>query len=179
MSDPVQGNGVAGVPPPKKKRSNAWIWYFIVLAVLTVMAAGALIAFNLGQQLRPEQLEAARRLWERNGPANYNLDYQVRRGDCECTDEITVQVRQGKVIAVTDNGLPLERDKFRYYGMPALFDDIERFLEEDGKPNKPRTFARARFDPQDGHLLEYVRRVMGARPIQRVEIHVERFEALP
>ncbi len=179
MSDPAQGNGVAGSPPPPRKKNHAWIWYFALLAVLTVVTAGALVVFNLGQQLKPEQLEAARKLWEQKGPTSYDLMYKVQRGEGASADEISVQVRKGRVIGVTDNGRPLGAEKFRYYGMTALFDDIDRFLEEDGKPDKPRTFARARFDPQDGHLLEYVRRVMGTRPIQRVEIRVERFEAPP
>ena len=59
--------------------------------------------------------------------------------------------------------------------MPALFENLDAFLDEATKPNKPRTYMRASFDPEDGHLRHFVRRVMGVQPVQCVEIEVERF----
>jgi hypothetical protein len=179
MSDPVPGNGVPASPPPKKKRNNAWIWYFVLLAVLTVLASGVLVAYNLGQQLKPEQLEAARKLWEMKGPASYLLAFTKRLGDSNEPEEVVVRVRNRKVESVTLNGRPLEERLKGYYDMPALFDQIEENLEKDAKPGARRTYVRAHFDSNDGHLKGYVRRVMGSRPIERVEIHVERFEPLP
>jgi hypothetical protein len=179
MTDPAPGNGVGGVPAPQRKRSNAWIWYFALLAVLTVLASGILVAYNLRQQLTVEQLEAARKRWEEKGPASYLLAFTKRLGDKTESEQLLVRVRNGKVESATLNGQALEDRLKGYYTMPALFDQIEESLEKDAKPGARRAYVRAQFDPADGHLLEYVRRVMGSRPIERVEIHVERFEALP
>ena len=55
--------------------------------------------------------------------------------------------------------------------MTALMDDIETFLEEDTEPGRPRTYSVATFDPVDGHLVRYVRRVMGTS--ERIEINVQ------
>jgi hypothetical protein len=179
MSDPVPGNGAHAAPAPKKKRTNTWIWYFVLLAVLTVLASGVLIAYNLRQQLKPEQVEEARKLWEKKGPASYVLAFTKRLGDSNDAEEVVVRVRDRKVESVTLNGRTLEDRIKGYYDMSALFDQIEENLEKDAKSGAPRAFVRARFDPNDGHLLGYVRRVMGSRPIVRVEIEVERFEPQP
>jgi hypothetical protein len=179
MSDPVPGNGVPAAPAPDKKRNNAWIWYFALLALLTVVASGALIAYNMQLQLKPEQVESARKLWEKKGPASYLLAFTKRLGESNESEEVAVRVRDRKVESVTLNGRVLEERLKTYYDMPALFDQIEENLEKDAKPGSRRAYVRAQFDPGDGHLLDYVRRVMGSRPIERVEIHVERFEPLP
>ena len=88
-----------------------------------------------------------------------------------------VQVRGGTVISVLMNGRALDKDQYVYRSMDALFDDIERFLKMDAEKGKPRTYMRALFDPADGHLLHYIRRVMGSR--ERVEITVQSLEPPP
>jgi hypothetical protein len=185
MSDPAAGNGAASIPTPRPKRNRAWVWYFAILVVLTVLAAGTLVAYNLRQQLKPEQLEKARKHWEQKGPTSYIFAFTKRLGDSGEAEEVVVRVRDRKVESVTLNGRPLEDRLKGYYDMAALFDQIEENLERDAKPDARRAYVRAQFDPHDGHLLYYVRRVMGFRPIERsrpterVEIHVERFEPLP
>jgi hypothetical protein len=82
-----------------------------------------------------------------------------------------VQVRDGKVTSVTLDGQPLEAWQYGYYGMPAMFNDIEMFLEQDSKPGQPRTFKKALFDANDGHIMKFIRRVMGST--ERVEISVK------
>ncbi len=57
------------------RRNRGWIWYFVILGVLTVAAVGVLVTFNVQQQLKPEQVEAARRLWEAKGPPDYDMTY--------------------------------------------------------------------------------------------------------
>jgi hypothetical protein len=178
MSDPARGNGQAG-PPAPRKRNNVWIWYFVVLVALSFLAAGALVVVNLRQQLRPEQLEAARERWREKGPASYQLIFtrKIQNQSEQIDEEFAVRVRDRTVESLTLNGRPLEERLRNYYSMPSLFDQIEEFLEKDSKPGAERTYARARFSEDDGHLLEYVRRVMGKR--DRTEIHVDRFEPLP
>jgi hypothetical protein len=49
--------------PSPAKKNRRWIWFFVVVFTMAVAATAVLIAFNLRQQLKPEQLAAARRLW--------------------------------------------------------------------------------------------------------------------
>ena len=152
-----------------EKPNRRWIWFFAVLTGLTVAAIATLIIYNTRQQLRPPDLEAARQRWQAQGPADYNLEYSVAKQSSE-RELFTVRVRQGHVEAVALNGRPLEPAQYHYYGIPALFDFIEEFLDQDAQPGKPRTFTKALFDDNDGHVTHYVRRVMGSR--ERVEINL-------
>jgi hypothetical protein len=157
-------------------KTHRWIWFFLVLIGLGLVAMATLIVYNLGQQLKPEQLAAARRLWRERGWRSYQLAYTIKRGIDKNKDTYVVRVRAGKVVSSTVNGRSEERRLFSARGMEALFDDIERFQKLDSEPGKPRTFTRARFDENNGALREYVRRVMGGQ--ERTEITVDPLEPL-
>jgi len=154
--------------------NSNWIWYFVVLAALSLIAVVTLIVYNLQQQLKPEQLAAAQKLWDEKGPRSYRLKYTVKKNDDPRVDEYTVKVVDGKVMAATVNGLEEPLERLRYYGMAVLFKYIEDYQELDRKQGQPRTYCRAIFDPDTGALRWYVRRVMGRR--ERVEITVQRLE---
>jgi hypothetical protein len=156
---------VPAVPPARRR---GWIWYFVVLVVLAAVGIWIPIQYNRNQQLTRDQLEAARALWKLNGPQDYDLHY-TKQGDA--TGTFDVEVRGGKVVDAKLDGRELERRLCATVDMPALFDDIEQFLEMDSQPNRPRVFAVAAFDRADGHLIHYVRSVSALR--QRVEITVE------
>jgi Family of unknown function (DUF6174) len=150
------------------KKNRIWVWYFVLLAVLTVTSVTVLVTFNLRQQLKPEQLAAAKALWKEKGPRDFDMKYRQTAGDEPET--YVVHVRDRQVESVERNGQPLEERQRKYHSMLALFGYIERFLEIDAEPNRPRTYTVAVFDPNDGHLLHYVRRVMGTS--ERAEITV-------
>jgi uncharacterized protein DUF6174 len=160
-------------PPAIRQKSKTWIWYFVLLAVLTAAATTTLIVFNLKQQLTPQQLAAAQALWKKHGPESYDLEYTKEIG--ETKESYAVRVRNGEVVDVMLNDKPIERRLYRYHSMPELFGFIEGFLEIDSKPGRPRAFARATFDEEDGHLKRYTRSV--SSPKERVEIIVTKFEA--
>jgi hypothetical protein len=150
-------------------RSYGWLWFFIILAVLTVALISSLVIFNLRQQLKPKDIEEARECWQQHGPRDYDLDYLVTKPESS-PEHFHVRVRDGKTVFASLNDLPLAPAQLRYYGMIAMFDDLENFLELDAQPGRPRTFLVATFDAGDGHLVHYVRRVMGGR--ERVEVTV-------
>jgi hypothetical protein len=161
------------MPPPQQ--SYRWVWYFVVLVLLTVAACTILVWYNLRQQLKKEDLQKAREQWKRHRPLNYDLHY-TKRGSASGT--FAVQVREGKVTSVTLDGQeitqddkPIDPSRYPRYDMTALLDDIETFLEEDAEPGRPRTYTVATFDPADGHLVRYVRRVMGTS--ERIEINAQ------
>ena len=150
------------------RANRGWIWYFAILALLTVAAVITLISFNVQQQLKPEKLVEARGLWNARGPASYDMVY-TQKGSVPGT--FKVRVRDQKVMSVIRDGQPLEPRLYHYSDMPALFGFIEDFLRSDAEPGKPRTFTVASFDPNDGHLIHFVRRVMGGT--ERLEITVQ------
>ena len=159
--------------PLTRRRHRRSLWFFGILTLLTLGAIVTLVVFNKSQLLKPEQLAAARERWNQNGPRDYDMEYGVKKQDGDW-ETYAVQVRKGKVTSASLDGRPIEPRQYIYYGMPALFEQIEGFLELDHQPGKAQTYTRAEFDKADGHLIEYVRRVMGSQ--ERVQIAIKRFE---
>jgi Family of unknown function (DUF6174) len=161
-------------PPTPKKKNHAWIGFFAFLIVASVGVTAFMIWYNLSIQLKPEQLEAARKLWQETGPKSYNLVYTERHNE-EKTNTFAVKVRDGKVDEVLMNGRPLEKteeqkdDPRIYHSMDAQFRMIENFMKLDQKPDAPRVYVTAIFDEKNGAVLRYIRRVMGTT--KRVEMH--------
>jgi hypothetical protein len=91
---------------------RAWRWaaFFVVLGVLAALAVTLPIFYNLGQQLRPEQLEAARRRWRENGPADYDLILDLVLNRERLAERHRVLVRGGKVVFASFEMKPVERD---------------------------------------------------------------------
>jgi hypothetical protein len=156
-----------GIPPqttpPTPHRSRRWVWFFVVLVVLTFLWLGGLWWRSQLLLLTPERLRQARALWEQRRPRNYNLTY-TKGGNAFGT--MRVEVRSGKAVAVTLDDRPIMQDdrpltpsNYGRYDMDGLFDDIESLLELDTKQPKPRALTVAQFSAEDGHLLLYSRQV--------------------
>jgi hypothetical protein len=162
--------------PPKRR----WLWYFVGVGVvaavlLTWLALYIRNELDPSRQLNLEQLRTARNLWKEKGPKDYQMLYKVKRGRDGDTDSYFVEVRDGRVVSVVLNGKQhLEADKLEYHSMVGLFNDIELFLKRDEQPNSPQTFCRGYFAKDDGHLVQFVRRVVGTE--ERVDIFVETFK---
>lgn len=178
------------VPPPRR-RQRRWIVFFLILAVLSTVAIIAPLAYNLSIQLRPEQLADARRRWQENGSANYDLQYLVERkhpSDLEPDkNEYLVKVRDGRMVLVVDTGdilyvdpvlaavmgpsiLALSSETASHYGVSALFEEIAEALRRDEGEGR-KNYTQAQFDPRDGHPLHYVHSVRSTK--ERVEWHVK------
>jgi uncharacterized protein DUF6174 len=170
-------------PPVTRKKNRTWVWYFGILAVLSAAATTTMIAYNLGQQLKPDTLQAAVARWNEHGPADYDMEYTKQTGAADSLETNVVEVRGGKVVKVVRApGLrtkdtqwqPVEERLYPHYSVPALFGFMNDFLAQDRRPGRPRVFVRAAFDEQDGHLTRYVRSVTGGTN-ERVEIVVVSF----
>jgi hypothetical protein len=151
-------------------RRRAWIWFFVLLGILTVAAVSVQIWYNSRQLLTPAKLAEARSRWQERGPSDYDMDYIIKKTS-EVDDVYTVHVRNSKVTEAARNGAALPERLYRYQTMPALFAFIEEFLERDSQPGTSRVFAVANFDRQDGHLIRYVRSVMSTRERQEITVH--------
>ena len=163
--------------------NRLWIWFFVLLAAAGVFAIAAPLIYNLRQQLRPEQLEAARQRWKENGPRDYDLLWEDKHNTDPRPDEYQVMVRDGKVWVVHINrevllakelatplagavgptvaALATDRVPQREltgYTVESLFQTIEANLRKNAESNG-QNFATASFDPIDGHPSHYVYRV--------------------
>lgn len=155
------------------RRSRRWIWFFAILAVLAAGGVGFEVWFNVQQQLTPERLAAARAVWERKKPADYDVEYEVRRGDLPdptggAPQRYKVEVRGGRVRAVTSEGRPMQPGEHEFDSMDALFAYVARQLAADTDTGGSRTFVTADFAGTDGHIIHYVRSVMRTR--ERLEV---------
>ena|SRR5579859_7789005 len=157
-------------------KNRSWIWFFVVLAGLAVVAMTVLVLYNLGQQLTQDQLAAARALWKEKSPKSYQLTYRIKIGVDKEPDIYVVRVRNGEVVSSTLNERPEEKRLFGERGMDAIFDWIQEFQELAAKPKQPKTYIRALFDSKTGAVRWYVRRVMGGS--ERLELTVEPVEPL-
>jgi hypothetical protein len=161
---------VARVP----HRNRAWIWFFLTLAVLAVVAITFLWLAKSARQLKPEQLEMARSLWETKGSHDYDMKYtqKVTAPDTYRVDIFQVRVRHNQVVSVVLNGEPRPKEFDHYSDMPALFDAVADFLKYDAQSGRPRTFSTATFDPGDGHLIRYFRKVLGTSEQQEISVQL-------
>src|SRR5262245_54551830 len=83
---------------PRIGNPRRWVPVFLTLAVLGTVAVTLPLVYNLGQQLGPEQLDAARVRWAERGPADYDLEVAVAFGRDTRPQRYTVLVRGGKAL---------------------------------------------------------------------------------
>jgi hypothetical protein len=155
----------------KIARGRGWIWFFVILALLTLTAIGIQIWFNPTVPLTAPLLAEAEARWKEHGPRDYDMDYTIKK--VESTERFHVQVRDGKAVSVLMNDqIALEPRLYPSCTMPALYGFIEEFMEQDAQPGKPRTFSNVMFDPLDGHLIHYVRSVAVRRERQEISVRL-------
>jgi hypothetical protein len=174
-------------------KNRNWIIVFVVLGLLGVLAVGINWAYNAGEPLTPEKLKAARDLWERNRPPNYDLKITFTKTYASTdgttgtvVDKLAVQVRGAKIVGFTINGkepdplldakgernLAEERARRENYDIAGLFDSIEEFMDKDRRESR-KTFIRARFDKTDGHVTQFTRQYQGRRE-QHIQVELIR-----
>jgi hypothetical protein len=183
MSDP---NSQSELPPPAPAPTppppppnRAWIGFFAFLLIASIGVTVFMIWFNQSIQLTPDELTAARKLWEEKGPKSYNMVYTEQINDDDKKSIFFVKVRNQKVEEVLMNGKPLEptkedgqvHDPRIYHSMDAKFRDVERLMDIDQRKGAPKVYVIANFDPATGAILRYIRRVMGTT--QRIELNVK------
>jgi hypothetical protein len=143
------------------------------LATLAILACGGLgVWLFRGTELpiTTELLTQAERLWEKNGPASYDLEIELQ-GDSP--GKFHVEVRQGRVkTPPTRNGLPVRsRAAWETWAVPGQFETIRRELELAADPQREmhasageRLVLRGEFDPVYGYPRHYHRIALGGGP---------------
>jgi hypothetical protein len=163
----------------RRAANRRWLAFFVVLGLLSAVAVVLPIVYNLRQQLRPEQLEAARQRWREQGPSSYDLEYTVQLGRDPRPERHVVLVRDGRVVLAACDGELTRLDPVVGFAggavgqaavlvadgpaprdVGAIFAHIESVLRSDPEAGR-RNLAAATFDPADGHPRRFIHRVRG------------------
>ena len=155
-------NSPANVPlPTAKPKNHGWIYFFVFVFGASVFVALFMIWYNRSIQLTPDQLEAAKKLWQDSNIKNYNMVYKKKLLNDQDWTTFLVRVLDGRVKEVLMNGRPLKaegnQDPLPYHSMDAQFRYLERFLDLDQKPNASKVYFVADFDQRTGAIIRYTR----------------------
>ena len=155
-------------------RSRRSAWFFGLLAILAALGLTIPIVYNLSLQLTLDQVTAARRLWRKRGPKDYDLAYAEKIDPSGSQFYYQVQVRDGRVTAFSCNGVaePVQLGgDYQAHSIDGLFEEIEAALKADRDRGGRRNYVAASFDKVDGHPHRYIRRETGTR--NRLEWNVK------
>jgi hypothetical protein len=108
--------------------------------------------YNHQFRLTAERLEAAKARWQ--AALIHDYDLQVEVGG-RTRGLYNLRVRQRRVVEATLDGHKLENAA--PWTVEGLFTILERDLENDAKPDYPRSYTRAHFDAETGCLSSYLR----------------------
>src|SRR4051794_37300500 len=86
-----------------RRPNRSFLWFFALLALGAAFAVAVPIVYNLNQQLKPEQFDAARARWREHGPRDYDLDWLQKTDRQPQPDEYHAKVRGGDAVAVFVN----------------------------------------------------------------------------
>ena len=163
----------ADAPPRQAAKSRfPWRTLLVVAAVVFVMGmAVQALRNNAMTPLTPERFQAAWQLWERSGPASYDVEIQVEGRQAA---HYRAEVRDGEIFAAYRNGEPLVARRKRgvpdTWSVPGMFgtisrdvENLEKFAAGNADPSTPQLRLLATFDPDTGVPLRYHRREMVRR----------------
>jgi hypothetical protein len=154
--------------PPRSRRT--WVWGLVIVVVAALVAAPFIFGNRL-ESLTDESLAAARDLWDKAGPDDYDMDVVVSGAQ---SGRYEVSVRDGKLERLWRDGRPADPAAGEYWTVPGLFRTLEEEMEyarsEAAKGSVERTILLARFDPQDGHPVQFMRHVAGTQRSVRIEV---------
>jgi hypothetical protein len=156
-----------GNPELTKRRTIGRGWFFLTTAVLVVSIGVAVLRLLLPglSQIREADLDAAEAKWKSNEVLNYDL--AVSLGGRQ-TGEIRTQVRGGRAIGMTRNGLAMKEERtWQPWTVPGLFDTLRTDFDNAAHPAEKfgsvdvQVVLRAEFDPRYGFPRRYLQQVYG------------------
>src|SRR5262245_7843556 len=157
-------------PHPQRRSTLRRMAYTIAVGSLTAIAAVlALVAFLRRERLPPitmDDVDAAAKRWNTNGPADYNLDMELSGVN---PGTVHVEVRHNEVVDMTLNGHTTRQHLWDDWSVPGLLAVVRRDVEvcmpavnadaQKKDPNNPAppVLPRGLFDPHYGYPSQYHR----------------------
>ena len=139
--------------------------------LILVLLLGGAVGVGVWLQFRPgllteEALSEARSRWEAEGPTSYLLEMELKGA---VVDTRRIEVREGKVVAMTTGGAEVPASVWEYWSVTALFDSLATEMANAREPQKifggsgqAVVTLRVRFDPELGHPTYFLRHVSGS-----------------
>jgi hypothetical protein len=164
--------------------SRRGLWIAIGIAALTI--AGIVIGLKLFVDpipaLTDSQLQEAEELWQRAGPASYDMKLEIRGAR---PGKVRIQVRNGEVTRMSRDGHTPPERTWDTWTVPGQFETLERELVMADDPVHEvqaqagtQLRVHADFDPQYGYPRRYHRYVSGGGPqVPEVFWRVTEFES--
>ena len=163
-------------PIMKSSPQRSWVRWFVGPSIL--VSFGSVLGCAGGEEVTPEALEAARRLWKHAGIHNYNMEWTVTGPN---NAHYFVTVRDGevrKLQSVRPDGarFELHSGQPRYFSVNGLFLTIANELallkteRPFGQPKGTKVLLRFEPDSKWGYPHWYRRDVMGAPQGMRIDV---------
>jgi hypothetical protein len=144
-------------------RTFAFVIVSLALAIACVLLALNYFVAERIPELTEKTLEAATVKWEKNSPANYDMDIELRGAR---PGSVHVEVRDRKVTAETRDGRVPGQWTWETWSVPGMFETLSLDLQTAENPEQsiqaaPGTKWRLRceFDSNLGYPLKYHRLV--------------------
>ena len=150
------------------RRTTAFVLASLALAIAGVVLALQYFVVEHIPDLTDAKLASATKRWQEKGPANYDMDIEIRGAE---PGSAHVEVRNRVVTAATRDGRVTPEHTWNTWSVPGMFETLSRDIEIAEDPEKaiqaaPGTKWRLRceFDPVLGYPRRYHRMVTGGGP---------------
>ena len=163
--------GALNSPSPARPAARRMLLVLLLPALVCLVAAGIFLKMFVAErlpELKDGDLEKSEALWERAGPAGYDMDLEIR-GTRPGT--VHVEVRNEEVVAMQRDGRAPPQHTWRYWSVPGLFETLERELtmaedpeHEVGAKTGTQWTLRGEFDSTYGYPRRFHRYVSGGGP---------------
>jgi hypothetical protein len=149
------------------------------LALVGGLVVGLLVMRgDAAPKLEPTDLAAAQQRWSENRPADYEITLQMGGA---LTDQRRIVVRDHQVVEMTVNDISSSEASWSYWSVEGLLKFLEDEIRNRENPipgmgvSDPRQIVlRARFDPDLGYPIYFLRHLLGRQ--QGTEWEVVAFE---
>lgn len=149
------------------RQTTAFVLASLALAIVGVVLALEYFVVEHIPDLTEAQLDSAKKRWQEHGPANYDIDLEIRGTE---PGNIHVEVRNRAATASTRDGRPTPERTWNTWSVPGMFDTLVQEIQIAEDPEKaiqaaPGTKWRLRceFDSELGFPRRYRRMVSGGR----------------
>lgn len=141
-------------------------WIVLGLGIGAVVGWVA-VSGRPARALTAERLAEGQRAWRQHGPSDYTLELEMGG---TIHDRRVIEVRDGRVVHMTTSGAEVPPAAWQYWTVEGMFDFLAQELSNAARPE--RTYGvsdpaavvlRARFDPELGYPVYFLRHVMGQR----------------
>lgn len=155
--------------------------YRLLAVIFMISLAGC---GDSGEPLDAARLDRAEALWNKAGPADYDLEWRSVSSRSQSVYRVYVrssQVRSVRLVRPDGKATALKPAEPRFYSVPGLFRTIREELAQSqqpkpfGQPQGTQVVLTIRTEPTLGYPTLYRRDILGVD--ERMGLDVTRFEA--